>query len=62
MLRGILDDAKGEEFRQISTRMRDVNKYKGKCIFKVNQERQYEVEGYKNLVTHFCDKNLHKFC
>ena len=42
--------------------MRDVNKYKGKGVFKVNQERQYEVEGYKNLVTHFCDKNLHKFC
>ena len=45
MLSSILDDIKGERCRQGSTRMRGVDKYKGNCVFKVNEEGKYKVIG-----------------
>ena len=53
----ILDNVKGEVCRQSSARVRGVDKYKGKCLFKVNKGDKYKVEWYANLIIPFCDEN-----
>ena len=45
MLSSISDYVKGEGVNKSSTRARDVDKYKGKEIFKVNKGGKYKVKG-----------------
>ena len=45
MLSSVLDDVKGEGCRQSSARVRSVDKYKVKGVFKVNKGGNYKVEG-----------------
>ena len=45
MLSCILENVKGEECRKNSARVWGVDKYKGKGVFKVNEEDKYKVEG-----------------
>ena len=53
MLSSVLDDIKGERCRQSSARMRGVDKYKGNCVFKVNEQGKYKVIGQTNCKTLF---------
>ena len=41
--------------------MRDVDKYKGKGVFKVNEGTKFKVEGQTNFVTRFREKNSEAF-
>ena len=43
MLSSILDNVTGDGSRKTSARLRDIEKYKGKVVFKVNEEGKYKV-------------------
>ena len=44
-----MDKLKGERCRHDSAMVRGVDKYKGKCIFKLNKGGKYKVEGYREI-------------
>ena len=44
MLSGNVDDVNGEEYTQSFKRVRAVDSYKGKGIFKFNEEGKHKVE------------------
>ena len=45
MLSSISDNVNGEVYRQSFPRVRGVDKYKGKGVFKVNKGGKYKMDG-----------------
>ena len=55
-----MDNVTGDGSRKSSARLRDIDKYKGKVVFKVNEEGKYKVGEWACFVTLFRDENYNK--
>ena len=57
MISRFFDNVKEKGRRQSSARVKGLDKYKGKGIFKFNEGGNYSMEGKTNFVTLFRDEN-----